>query len=407
MRKALFAIISPFLAALLLCACARPAEQPVTDAAVTPLPAPEATAAPSKDGYTSETKTVYYPEGSDEDTARFMLELRLPVFQNAAMNEAVAEYEDELNTRITAEQLPLSEREGSFIPNTRVEFSVFRAEPLQGEYTNIMFTETISFLEDGEPERGRYLIVLDSDGNEQSLASVSGLYYPEDTVAQQIWNIIADDGSYYSDLTQEDIAERLDLYNGFSVGDEGYTVYLPAGTVADESMGEQEFSFGQSALYPDFVGDVITADEYASILPMLNAAAAACGPDFTSLSSIPTGDQGVAYCREYWLQGRDHRTVTEEEYRSAYKFPLSSAMPPESGPGVEFTGDGSVKLTRVTPFYGFQSEDAMLTDDGGLTVTGVLMSGAPGAADAAAAAAASAEFIKLGDGDCLNSFEIM
>ena len=49
----------------------------------------------------------------------------------------------------------------------------------------------------------------------------------------------------------------------------------------------------------------------------------------------------------------------------------------------------------------------MLKEDGTLTVTGVLMSGAPGAADAAAAAAASAEFIKLGDEYCLNSFDIM
>ena len=253
MRKALFAIISPVLtAALLFSACAKPAEQPVIDVTATEAPAPEETAAICGDGYTVEVKTVYYPEGSDKDTARFMLALQLPVFENTAMNEAITEYEDELNTRITSEQLPLSERTDSFIPNTKVELSVFRAELPQGEYTNIMFTETVSFLEDGESEHARHLIVMDSDGNDQSLASVSGLYSPEDTVAQQIWNIIADDGSYYSDLTQEDIEEHLDLYNGFSVGDEGYTVYLPAGAVADESMGEQEFSFGKSALYPGF-----------------------------------------------------------------------------------------------------------------------------------------------------------
>ena len=331
MRKALFAIISPVLAAaLLFSACAKPAEQPVIDVTATEAPTPEETAAICGDGYTVEVKTVYYPEGSDKDTAKFMLALQLPVFENTAMNEAITEYEDELNTRITSEQLPLSERTDSFIPNTKVELSVFRAELPQGEYTNIMFTETVSFLEDGESEHARHLIVMDSDGNEQSLASVSGLYSPEDTVAQQIWNIIADDGNYYSDLTQEDIEEHLDLYNGFSVGDEGYTVYLPAGAVADESMGEQEFSFGKSALYPGFVGDVITADEYTQILPMLNAAAAACGPDFTSLSSVPIGDQSVAYCREYWLQGRASRTVTQEEYRSAYKFPLSSSLPPQA-----------------------------------------------------------------------------
>ena len=177
MRKALFAIISPVLAAaLLFSACARPAEQPVTDVAATNAPAPEETAAICGDGYTVEVKTVYYPEGSDKDTARFMLALQLPVFENTAMNEAITEYEDELNTRITSEQLPLSERTDSFIPNTKVELSVFRAELPQGEYTNIMFTETVSFLEDGESEHARHLIVMDSDGNEQSLASVSGLY---------------------------------------------------------------------------------------------------------------------------------------------------------------------------------------------------------------------------------------
>lgn len=38
------------------------------------------------------------------------------------MNEAITEYEDELNTRITSEQLPLSERTDSFIPNTKSSF---------------------------------------------------------------------------------------------------------------------------------------------------------------------------------------------------------------------------------------------------------------------------------------------
>ena len=46
-------------------------------------------------------------------------------------------------------------------------------------------------------------------------------------------------------------------------------------------------------------------------------------------------------------------------------------------------------------------------EDGTLTVTGVLMSGAPGTADAAAAASASASFMKIGDEYCLNSFDIM
>ena len=59
MRKALFAIISPVLAAaLLFSACAKPAEQPVIDVTATEAPAPEETAAICGDGYTVEVKTV-------------------------------------------------------------------------------------------------------------------------------------------------------------------------------------------------------------------------------------------------------------------------------------------------------------------------------------------------------------
>lgn len=62
MRKALFAIISPVLAAaLLFSACAKPAEQPVIDVTATEAPTPEETAAICGDGYTVEVKTVYYP----------------------------------------------------------------------------------------------------------------------------------------------------------------------------------------------------------------------------------------------------------------------------------------------------------------------------------------------------------
>ena len=86
---------------LLFSACAKPAEQPVTDVTATEAPAPEETAAICGDGYTVEVKTVYYPEGSDKDTAKFMLALQLPVFENTAMNEAItgrAEHQDNLRT---------------------------------------------------------------------------------------------------------------------------------------------------------------------------------------------------------------------------------------------------------------------------------------------------------------------
>ena len=43
-----------------------------------------------------------------------------------------------------------------------------------------------------------------------------------------------------------------------------------------------EFSFGRNALYPDFVGDLITVEEYEALLPQLFALASHCGPGFQS-----------------------------------------------------------------------------------------------------------------------------
>lgn len=64
----------------------------------------------------------------------------------------------------------------------------------------------------------------------------------------------------------------------------GGGVYLirTAGILAaDESNGRPlEFSFGRNALYPDFVGDLITVEEYEALLPQLFALASHCGPGF-------------------------------------------------------------------------------------------------------------------------------
>ncbi len=334
MRKTLFAIIA---AALLLSACSK--EAPVVEIASTA--APEQAAEPA--GSAENRLVVFFPEEAKQGEESFMLTFYMPELPSAAMTAAIEDYEDELITKIESELLPYAERTGSFVPNLVAESTVFTASLPSGEYTNVMFTETVSFTEDGETEQERHVIVMDAEGNEQSLGSVSGVYFPESTVAQQIWNIIADDPAYYPDLTQEDIEGHLDLFNGFSVGDEGYTVYLPAGTVADESMGLQEFSFGQSALYPDFVGDTVSAEDYEELLPLLKAAAAEYGP----------------------------------------------------------------QLTQVSPDYGFYAEDAVESTEGTLLVSGMLMSGLPGSAEAASIAAATAEFSGSSGSFALVSFEIM
>ena len=86
---------------------------------------------------------------------------------------------------------------------------------------------------------------------------------------------------------------------GFTVADEGYTLFIPAGTIAPEERGMVEISFPHRALYPGFVGDVMDEEDYSALLPMLSAAAAACGPDFTGFAGAPEGELAAAIIGEY------------------------------------------------------------------------------------------------------------
>ena len=83
--------------------------------------------------YGSRTNTVYFPEGAGDADADYILTYTLPVFMPeelncAALNAALALYEEELTERVRTERLPLADRaEGEPAPCTTVEFAASSA----------------------------------------------------------------------------------------------------------------------------------------------------------------------------------------------------------------------------------------------------------------------------------------
>lgn len=274
-------------ACLFITGCvAQPLASHEEEVVVSLAPAPTDTPAPQ-----GGPVTLYYPEGTTEADAAYKLTYELPAFSEAdaagaAMNAAVENWRQELLTRVETERLPLADRvEGDDLPGTQVTSLCIEAETPLGSFTSVLFYESDWYENQNGATQRISTLVFDETGQECNLAAASGVYDPLPLAAQQVWNIISmDPSAYYGDLTIEDVSESLDLYNGFSVAEEGYTLYVQSGVLAaDESNGAPlEFSFGRNALYPDFVGDLMTAEEYEALLPQLFALASHCGPGFQS-----------------------------------------------------------------------------------------------------------------------------
>ena len=378
------------------CTAAEEPAQPVdvTAPAETEAPAEE----PPAEDSASEAITVYFPEDATEETANYKLTYLVPTFESEALNAAVSAFVDELYTRVTSERMPLADRvEGEAVPSTTVNCAVQTAELPDGEYTNLVFTETATYGDMSETYI--HTIVADPAGNECSLGGVSGVYFPEAVAAQQVWNIIDREAErYYGDLTVEDVMHALDLFNGFTVAEEGYTVYIPAGVLAEESAGMLEFSFARNALYPGFVGDVISVEEYEAIFPVINACAKACGPNYSGFDGTPADELGTTIVHSYVLGSRTSCEIEMVDYASATAAVLGSA--PVS------LVEGEITVEAAPSAFGMQCDDAYLDGDT-LTIAGQLMAGLPGSGSASAAASASASFVKSGDGWLINGFEII
>ena len=276
-------LLSLLLALIFLATGCSQAQKPATVSVVTPPP--QETATPT-DASLGAPVTVYYPEGVDADMAAYRVSYTLPSLENRQMAAALDAWLAELFERVESERLPLADRaEGADLPSTEVTYSLQQAQTPRGMFTNLLLYESSWFDSAAAPEQRLSTLVFDAAGTECSLASVSGVYDLEPLAAQQVWNIISQNpAAYHGDLTLADVAGALDLYNGFTVAEEGFTLYVQPGVLApDSGAGEPlEFSFGRNALYPDFVGDQIPPAEYEALLPSFFALASYCGANYQS-----------------------------------------------------------------------------------------------------------------------------
>ncbi len=376
--------------AMLLCGGCSGTQNAITDVQVQ---APEVKAEPAltsapaqTSSYTMREETVYYPEGSDEKSAQYVLRYSLPAFsgewaENA--NAAMLLWEQELLERVKNERLPLADRtEEEEAPYTEVETGVLSA----GSYTNVLFTEQVCF--GAETEMSQSAIVLDAQGEETNLYAISGQYAPEALLAQQVYNQMeASDPArsmYYGDLTLADIELALDLYNGFYVEEDAYRLLFGRGILADESHGLIEIAIPSSALYPDFVGEMLPKEAYEALLPALGLLARACAAENRSFEGTPdaliyTLFMGMLFADREAQFGLRH--VPKEEYEAraaAYFAQLPADLNGGDGTALE---DGEYRIPVIAVAdYGLRLDECALEGDS-LLLHGVLLYGLPGGAD--------------------------
>lgn len=397
LRKFTFTLLIIFICAFML-GCGQPLynNDTLSDEVINVTPqlplgdytGPDVTALPSNTGAhcTMHTQTLMWPEEAAESTAEYMLVLEYPVFDApqssfAAMNEAVELYRAELMERVVNERMPLADRaQGEDVPATFVTCDVSYA----GEYANVIFNETARFT--NTSESSLLTLVLDSQGREASLHSAAGLYYPDNIVAQQIFNIIDRDPKRYNgDVTPEDISLALDFYNGFIVTDTGYTLFVAPGLLAPADEGILSFSFTRAALYPAFAGDVISIAQYEQVQDALVALSAACATRYESFSASQPTQLIASTFITRMLRSRATpenafvSSLPKADYETFFAscFDNTFAINRDDGDGTYL--DGEMYYIPNTPesAFGLHLEDAHV-DGNTIVLTGVIMYGEPG-----------------------------
>ena len=352
------------------------------------LPQTGGTALNEADGVTLREALVYYPEGSTAANAIYSLSYSLPVFGGSfpgaeELNAAVSLYEEELMERVQEERIPFADAPQGEPPATSVAAYAERA----GDFVNIFLTELVSFGHGTECNQS--VMVFDSAGARQSLASYTGVYEPTELAAQQVFNVMdADRGSYFGDLSMEDISAALDLYSGFFATPEGCGLMVGAGVLAPEEKGPLAFFIPKAAFYPACVGDVITAEEYGALLPALNALVAACAVDYAEFTgSAPGAYTASAFLTRLFTTGEEseyYLAVDKAQYVGLYSDYFTGPLPADlytAGDGAYEEG-GSV-MVPVYPHgaYSLRIDDAV-RQDGRVILYGMIQFGVPGTADA-------------------------
>ena len=344
--------------------------------------------------YADWTNTIYFPEGTGDADAEYILTYRLPVFMPeelncAALNAALSLYEEELTERVRTERLPLADRvAGEAAPSTSVDFEASFA----GGYWNIRLFETVSY--GAENETLPFALVLDESGNEQSFAAVSGQYEPEPLVAQQVYNAIDQNpDAYFGDVTPEDVRLALDLMNGFAVTDTGYEIFIRSGALAPAEAGILTFSIPRAALYPDCVGEALSIAEYETLLPAFHAIAAACAPNYEGFADgSPSAYTASAFLTQMLTTGSEDalwKDIPEDAYKAAFADYFTGIFPAdlaEWGDGT-LLQDGAYRVpVRPRAAYALRVDEAVRTEKT-LIIYGMLLYGIPGTEEAGELAA--------------------
>ena len=351
-----------------------------------PLPTEPAAQSTGFAAYELRQETVYYPEGSAPESAEYMLNATLPFFTAkdeaaANMNAAVELYRAELIERVVNERLPLADRaEGEELPSTVVSLEMEFA----GAYLNVCLYEDASYGDNAE--HAIHTLVFSKDGQECSLAAVAGVFDPSDLAAQQVLNQIAKDESvYYGDVTAETAKLALDLYNAFAVTESGYILYAAEGTLAKPELAILSFFVDKAAFYPDFVGDAIPAEHYEALENAVNLLARACAVDYTSFSSGSPNALCASGFFSGLLSGRGVTSLSKQEYETLFSAYFTGVFPADlsaAGDGTVLSGDVYTIAAVPMATYSVELSDARL-ENGTITLSGSLLYGVPGEADAA------------------------
>lgn len=389
MRKGI--LICLIAALLILSACqavpASPAATPVTAPTPAPTnasPTPEPTPIVSLDGsYSLETRTVYFPDGSTDADAEFVLTYEFPYFladslAANAMNSNIELYVEELFERVNEEYL-LTAMEGDDVARLDVKTRITYV----GDYTNVIFDERLTF---GNKSLDMpFTLPMDKNGSEIGLAEVSGGGDVEALVAQLVYNHIDKERDTYFAFGSPDAVRRyIDLYNGYYITETGYALCFAPGTLAAEVEGPITIEIKTEELYPDFVGDLISAKSYVAIKPKLDMLASCCiTADFESFDGAPSRRVATQFMADYInglpyppqppiSQDGDALIISKAEFDKLYSQMFSSAFPgvDEMLGSVALDGDSfKIALTDPGEDYRVALESAQATDDG-VTLSG-------------------------------------
>ncbi|OQB24452.1 MAG: hypothetical protein BWY11_01072 [Firmicutes bacterium ADurb.Bin182] len=337
----------------------------------------------SSDGtYTVETHLLCFPDGSDISNAEHVLIYALPVFSEQndaadAFNANVALYEEELIARITEQP---GEGSGEQL-TTYVNVEVTKVT----DYTNIIFTEETR--KGAQTLHHKYALVLSPDGDEMSLAKITGIYDADVLVAQLIWNRM----NAFGGITRDTVLQALDIYNGFYLTETGYAVFFDPGVLYEAGEGFKVFELSETEIYPSFVGDVLSVESYRELLPVFSRLAAATLVNFESFDTVPSPFVSAVFIADtlsedagpskYGTRLQLTREDMDELFRSYFsagQFPgADSAVPSVK----EENGLYTVELSEVSHPFSIEFTDAK-RENNTVVLTGNIMFGTPGTQDA-------------------------